>query len=82
MIRDVLGAMPQAYLVSRDEPDRIGDLIASRPPAPRDRPAEPNSVVVSYSRREIARRFAMVLDAASKRRTATAGPARGELVGV
>ena len=46
MIRDVLHLMPQAYLVGRDEPDRIGDLIASRPPAPRDRPAEPNSVVV------------------------------------
>ena len=83
VIRDVLGNMPQAYLVSRDEPDRIGDIIASRPPASRDRPGEPSSVVLSYSRREIARRFAMVLDAASKeRRTTAASPPTGERVGV
>jgi hypothetical protein len=66
VIRAALGGMPQAYLMSREEPGRIGDLVASLASAPRARPSEPGQGVQRYSRREIARRFASVLDAAAK----------------
>ncbi len=65
MIRDVLHLMPQAYLAGRDEAARVGVLIAALATQPRgDRPNEASDALAVYSRREIARRFAAVLDAA------------------
>jgi hypothetical protein len=82
VIRAVLGDIPQAYLMGREEPGRIGDLVASRAAAPRDRPSEPGQGVQRYSRREIARRFASVLDAAAKPRAGAARDVNDELVRV
>jgi glycosyltransferase involved in cell wall biosynthesis len=65
VICDVLHDIPRAYLVGRDEPERAGALIAGLASEPRVLgPGEPDAAVVAYSRREIARRFAAVLDEA------------------
>lgn len=64
VIRDVLRTVPRAYLVGRDEAARVGALIAMLASEPRSRLGEPTEAVAAYSRREIARRFASVLDAA------------------
>jgi hypothetical protein len=64
LIRDVLQGMPQAHLVGRNEAAQVGALIAAVASAPRRR-IEPSEAVTAYSRREIARRFAAVLDAVS-----------------
>lgn len=61
VIRDVLEGMPDAHLVGRDEAARAGTLIATLASEPR-RYSEPGEAVAAYSRREIARRFAAVLD--------------------
>ncbi|MBA2458058.1 MAG: glycosyltransferase [Gemmatimonadales bacterium] len=62
VIREVLRAERQAHLVRRDEPARGGALIASLASAPRASRGEPSAGVAAYSRREVARRFAEVLD--------------------
>jgi glycosyltransferase involved in cell wall biosynthesis len=67
-IRDVLGRMPQAHLIDRGDPDAVARLAWSLEAMPRRRPETPRSVVLSYSRREIARRFAAVLEEAAERR--------------
>jgi hypothetical protein len=64
VIRDVLQAMPQAYLVARDDPEGAGRLIGGLASGRRAGPGGPIEAVTAYSRREIARRFAAVLDAA------------------
>jgi glycosyltransferase involved in cell wall biosynthesis len=79
LIRDILQSMPQAHLVGRDEAERAGALIAGLAAEPRSRPGRPADAVAAYSRREIARRFAAVLDAACEQharspREAIAGP--------
>lgn len=63
VICDVLRDMPQAYSIDRGEAERAGALIARLASRPRPAPAEPSEAVAAYSRREIARRFAAVLDA-------------------
>jgi glycosyltransferase involved in cell wall biosynthesis len=75
MIRDVLQGMPQAHLVSRDETAQAGALIAALACGPRIGSGEPSDTVRAYSRREIARHFAEVLDAVSKL-SDIAGPTR------
>ncbi|MBA3522472.1 MAG: hypothetical protein H0T90_08230, partial [Gemmatimonadales bacterium] len=67
MIRDVLRTERQGYLVRRDEPARVGGLIATLASAPRRHRGEPSAAVAAYSRREIARRFAEVLDTTCQR---------------
>jgi hypothetical protein len=64
VIRDVLQPVPHAHLVSPDEAPRAGALLAALAAEPRGRPAEPDDAVRAYSRLEIARRFAALLDAA------------------
>ena len=64
VIRELLQDMPRAYLVRRDDAERAGALIARLASEPRGSPGEPSGAVAAYSRREIARRFAAVLDAA------------------
>jgi glycosyltransferase involved in cell wall biosynthesis len=64
VIRDVLDTVPQAYLIGRTEVARVGALIARLASEPRGGRREPTDAVAAYSRREIARRFAAVLDAA------------------
>jgi len=73
VIRDVLQTAPRAYLVGRDEAGRAGALIAGLVSEPRGGSSAPTDAVAAYSRREIARRFAAVLDEACERRTAGIG---------
>ncbi len=68
VIRGVLEPVPQAHLVGRDETARAGRLIAALAAAPRGHSVEPGEVVAAYSRRDIARRFAAVLDAVCRGR--------------
>jgi hypothetical protein len=74
VIRDVLQTVPQAHLVGREEAPRVGTLIAALAAAPRGRPSEPCDGVAAYSRREVARRFAALLDAACEVSETAAGP--------
>jgi hypothetical protein len=67
VIRDRLQGMPEAHLVHRGDPARAGGLIAALAAGPRPAPREPGAGVAAYSRREIARRYAAVLDAARER---------------
>jgi hypothetical protein len=63
LIRDVLSGIPEAHLAPRARPAEARAWIAalvSRGRAPQRPPAP---AVTAYSRREIARRFAAVLDA-------------------
>ncbi|MEP7104732.1 MAG: glycosyltransferase [Chloroflexota bacterium] len=63
LIRDVLRGMPETHLVDLTDAARAGDLIARLDAAPRQVPRTPSDAVAAYSRREIARRYAGVLDA-------------------
>ena len=67
VIRGVLQRIPRAHLVGRDQWERAGRLIAELAAGSREPTGEPDGVVASYSRREVARRFAAVLDAVSLR---------------
>jgi len=68
VMRRVLEPVPQAHLVGRDETARAGRLLAELAGAPRAQAVEPAESVAAYSRREIARRFAAVLDAICRER--------------
>ena len=68
--RDLLQGMPEVHLVHRGDPVRAGALIAALAAGPRPAPREPAAGVAAYSRREIARRYAAVLDAARERAVA------------
>jgi glycosyl transferase family 4 len=70
VIRDVLHPVPHAHLVTRDEPSRTGALVAGLAARPRVGPVEPDDAVRAFSRREIARRYATLLDAACELRPA------------
>jgi glycosyltransferase involved in cell wall biosynthesis len=63
VITEVLRPFPQAHLVRRDDPSHAGTLIARLASQPRGGQREPDAAVAAYSRRDIARRFAAVLDA-------------------
>jgi hypothetical protein len=67
VIRDLLQGMPDAHLVGRGDPARAGALIAGLAAGPRPAPRKPGDAVAAYSRREIARRYAAVLDAVRER---------------
>ena len=62
LIREVLGGMPETHLVDRSDAVRAGDLIARLATGPRQAPRAPAGAVAAYSRREIARRYAGLLD--------------------
>jgi glycosyltransferase involved in cell wall biosynthesis len=66
-IRDLLQDMPEAYLVDRGDAARAGALIAALAAGPRPTAREPGAAVRAYSRREIARRYAAVLDGVRER---------------
>jgi hypothetical protein len=70
VIRDHLRGMPEAHLVDREDAARAGALIAALALGPRPAPREPGAAIAAYSRREIARRYAAVLDAARERAVA------------
>jgi glycosyltransferase involved in cell wall biosynthesis len=74
VIRDVLQPVPDAVLVGRAEASRAASLIAELASRPRCPPHEPVPAVAGYERREIARRFAAVLDEACRGIGAGAGP--------
>lgn len=71
LMEEFLAAMPETLLARRDDPVEAGRLVAEVLARPRGRPAGRAGMVAHYSRREIARRFATILDAA---RTAQALP--------
>jgi glycosyltransferase involved in cell wall biosynthesis len=61
MIRDVLETVPLAHVMTHDESARAGRVIAELAVGPRSHGAPPASVA-AFSRREIARRYAALLD--------------------
>ena len=63
MIRDVLQDMPAAHLVRREDAVAASSWIAALASRPRSPAGPPTEAVAAYSRHEIARRFAAVLDA-------------------
>ena len=63
MIRDVLQDMPAAQLVRREDAVASSSWITSLASRPRSPAGPPTGAVAAYSRHEIARRFAAVLDA-------------------
>jgi glycosyltransferase involved in cell wall biosynthesis len=79
MIREVLETVPQAHVMAEDESARAGRLIADLDAQPRGAAGGRLDAVAAYSRREIAARFASVLDAACERR---GSPDSGERVAV
>jgi hypothetical protein len=64
----VLDAVPHAHVMAHDESARAGQLIAELAGQPRTRAVRSDASVSNYSREEIARRFASVLDAVTERR--------------
>lgn len=83
IIRDVLRSIPRAHLLRRDQAMQAGRLIVSLSTDPPDRPNFPDPAVAQYSRREIARRFAGVLEAASaERRGLSTSTPRHEITGM
>ena len=75
VIRDVLHPFPRAHLVARDEPHRVGAIIACLAAAPRGESTAPDAAVALFSRREVARRYAALLDVACEVRAADRAPA-------
>jgi hypothetical protein len=75
--REVLGSIRQAHLVGREDPAGVAAVIAFLACLPRVRAAVPAGVVSRYSRREIARRFAAVLDGAVESRRVGSVPTDG-----
>lgn len=70
VVRDVLRDMPGTHLMERQDAAGSGALIAALAAGPRAARREPAGAVTAYSRREIARRYAAVLDAARERAAA------------
>jgi hypothetical protein len=66
MIREVLETVPLAHVMAHDETARAGQVIAELAALPRTRAGMPPAHVTAYSRREIARRYAALLDEVSK----------------
>jgi glycosyltransferase involved in cell wall biosynthesis len=62
MIREVLATAPLAHVMAHDEPACAGAVIAELAAAPRSGPAAPPASVAAFSRREVARRYATLLD--------------------
>ena len=79
MIREVLEQVPLAHVVGHDEAVRAGRLIAGIATRPRGRAVVPPASVAAYSRREVARRFAEILDGVAGGRRPRGS---GERVGV
>jgi glycosyltransferase involved in cell wall biosynthesis len=75
LLGDVLGDLPGAHAVSRDDPALAGAVVAELADRPRGAPRPPDAAVAAYSRREVAARYAALLDAACAGPGATAaGP--------
>ncbi|HET8834960.1 MAG TPA: glycosyltransferase [Gemmatimonadales bacterium] len=68
-LREVLGAVPHAHLVELADVAGIEVVLERLATASRGGPALPSPGVAAYSRREIARRFAELLDAACTHRS-------------
>ena len=61
MIREVLETVPLAHVMAHDESERAGRIIAELAAQPRSRVAAPPASVATFSRREVARRYAALL---------------------
>jgi hypothetical protein len=81
VIRDVLGGMPHVGLLNRGDAVGVAALVTSLEAARPVASEAPRDLVLGYSRREIARRFAAVLDEAAAGRNARSGRTARELVG-
>jgi glycosyltransferase involved in cell wall biosynthesis len=73
-LNDVLRPVPHAQLVELDVVERIAAVLDGLAGAPRSKPPPPTADVTAYSRREIARRFAELLDAACAQASRQAVP--------
>ena len=75
MIREVLETVPLARVMAHEESARAGRVIAELAALPRVRAGAPPASVAAFSRREVARQYAAVLDevsgAAENRRNAS-----------
>jgi glycosyltransferase involved in cell wall biosynthesis len=63
-LSDVLRPVPHAHLVELNDVDGIAAVVDRLAGAPRSEPLPPSAEVAAYSRREIARRFADLLETA------------------
>jgi len=81
-LEEVLRAVPHAHLTDLDDVDRTAAVLGQLVAAPRGEPIPPSPDVLVYSRREIARRFAELLEVACAHgsRQAASDPADGSLV--
>ncbi|HKT60533.1 MAG TPA: glycosyltransferase [Gemmatimonadales bacterium] len=75
VMRDVLGAVPHAHPVGYEEVDRIAAILDHLATRPRGEPIPPSAAVTAYSRREVARQFAELLEAACAHRREAVRPA-------
>jgi glycosyltransferase involved in cell wall biosynthesis len=81
MIREVLETVPLAHVMAHDESARAGHVIAELAALPRTRAGTPPAHVTAYSRREIARRYAALLDEVSKASVQPGGGLRDQRLG-
>jgi hypothetical protein len=81
MIREVLETVPVAHVMAHYETDRAGRVIAELAALPRSRAAAPPAYVTAYSRRELARRYAALLDEVSTASVQPRGGLRHERLG-
>ena len=81
MIREVLETVPLAHVMAHDETARAGQVIAELAALPRTRAGTPPAHVTAYSRREIARRYAALLDEVSKASVQPGGGLRDQRLG-
>lgn len=76
LIREVLGDAPEGHAVRREDKERAGGIVALLAGRPRGAPRPPDAAVAAYSRREVAARYASLLDTACARSASATLPER------
>jgi hypothetical protein len=79
-LHDVLRPVPQAHLVELDDVDGIVAVLNRSATVARSKPVPPGADVTAYSRREIARRFAELLEVACTQGNRRVAADHGSLV--
>ena len=77
----MLETVPLAHVMAHDEAARAGHVIAELAALPRTRTGPPPAYVTAYSRREIASRYAALLDEVAKTSVQPGGGLRNERLG-
>jgi glycosyltransferase involved in cell wall biosynthesis len=75
VMSEVLGPVPHAHRVGLEDVDRTAAILGQLAAGARREPIPPGAVVTAYSRREIARQFAELLDAACAHHSSAAAKA-------